>query len=113
MSFFDVIASADRAAQDLLGGVPVIYRPNGGDPVVPNPIGIFDAQYVLVQGGDAHAGVESVSPAVFLRREDLPGDPDDDDPDTTTVTIGGIDYRVAGVKPDGIGGIVLVLRKAG
>ena len=110
MSFADRIAAVDRAAQERLGGVPVSYRPNGGDPVAPAPIGIFDAQYVLVQG-DAHAGVEAAGPAVFLRLEDLSGDPDLDDRELTVVTITGVDYRVKEVKPDGIGGVVLTLRK--
>jgi hypothetical protein len=90
--------------------VPVGYRANGGEPVEPAPVGIFDEHYVLVQG-DAHAGVESVGPAVFLRLEDLPGDPDLDDRELTIVTIRGVDYRVKEVKPDGIGGVVLTLRK--
>jgi len=103
--FFDLIATVDRAAQDLLGGVPVIYRPAVGVPV---PVtGMFDEHYVLVQG-DAHAGVQSISPAVFLRLEDLPGDPVQDD---ATLTIGGVDYTAEERKPDGIGGIVITLMK--
>ncbi|HET7500649.1 MAG TPA: hypothetical protein VFK02_06580 [Kofleriaceae bacterium] len=105
MSFTQLIATIDRTAQALLGGEPVIYRPTVGDPVTVT--GLFDAQYVLIQGS-AHAGVEGRGPAVSLRLEDLPGDPEQDSP---TVTIRGVDYDVLAAKPDGIGGIVLVLRK--
>jgi hypothetical protein len=103
-TFADLVADIDRAAQAELGGEPVIYRPAVGDEV--QPIGIFDAQYVLAQG-DAEAGVEAAGPAVFLRLSDLPVDPELDEP---TLTIDGIGYRVTARKPDGIGGIVLLLR---
>ena len=107
MSFFDLIARADRAAQRALGGVPVIYRPASGAPVtVP---GIFDAQYVLVEGptdAGTEIGVESRVPAVFLRLSDLPVDPLQDEP---ILTIGGNDYRVRKRIPDGIGGFTLAL----
>jgi hypothetical protein len=105
MSFFDLIADIDRTAQRLLGGEPMIYRPEVGDPVT--VVGIFDQQYVLARG-NAHAGVETLSPAVFLRLEDLPTDPEDDEP---TLTIRAVVYRVGERKPDGIGGIVLELHK--
>lgn len=104
-AFADLVADVDRAALAALGGEPVLYRPAGGDPA---PIvGIFDAQFVLAQG-DAEAGVEAAAPAVFFRLSDLPTDPELDDP---TLTIGGRDYRVIQRKPDGFGGIVLVLRQ--
>lgn len=69
--------------------------------------GIFDEQYVLAKG-DAEAGVEARGPAVFFRLADLPDDPEDDDP---TLTIRGVDYRVVERRPDGMGGVVLALRK--
>jgi hypothetical protein len=107
MSFADLIARADRIAQRVLGGVPVIYHPASGAPVtVP---GIFDAQYVLVEGptdAGTDIGVESRVPAVFLRLSDLPVDPLQDKP---ILTIGGTDYRVRKRIPDGIGGITLAL----
>ncbi len=102
--FAALIALVDRLALDRLGGEPVIYAPESGAPV---PItGIFDRLYVLAKG-TAEAGVETLGPAVFLRLEDLPVDPEDDEP---TLTIGGLDYRVVERRPDGIGGIVLALR---
>ena len=103
-AFTDLVADIDRAALAELGGEPVLYRPAVGDPVP--LVGIFDAQYVLAQG-DAEAGVEAAEPAVFFRLSELPIDPELDDP---TLTIGGRDYHVTQRKPDGVGGIVLILR---
>lgn len=105
MAFADLVAAMDRVAQANLGGVAVTYQPTMGSPVLVT--GIFDAQYVLAQG-TADAGVEALVPAVFFRFEDLPVDPESDDP---TLTIDAIAYRVVERKPDGIGGIVFVLRK--
>jgi hypothetical protein len=105
MGFADLVAAADRAAQRVLGGVPVTYRPKYGIPV---PVtGIFDAQYILADTG-ADAGVETVGPAVFLQLADLPADPMLDDP---LLTIGGTDYRVFERRPADFGSIVLALRK--
>jgi len=106
-AFAELLVQVDRAAQAHLGGGPVVYRPAVGQPV--EVTGIFDAQYVLAQG-QAEAGVEALGPAVFLRLEDLPADPEQDEP---TLTIGGLNYRVTERKPDGMGGIVLALRMAG
>lgn len=105
MAFADLVADADRAAQLALGGELVTYRTALGVPV---PVtGIFDEQYVLAKGS-AEAGVETLGPAVFFRLEDLPEHPEDDEP---TLTIGGVDYRVIERRPDGMGGIVLALRR--
>lgn len=103
-SFAAYVEAADRIVFGALGGQPVIYLPDVGDPV--EVIGIFDAQYVLSKGG-AEAGVESLGPAVFLRIEDLPVDPEADDP---TLVINAASYRVTERRPDGMGGIVLALR---
>lgn len=105
MSFADLIGRADRAAQSALGGEPVMYQPDGEQAV--EVTGIFDEQYVLAKGS-ADAGVEALSPAVFLRLEDLPTNPEDDEP---TLTIRGVIYRVTERRPDGLGGIVLALRR--
>lgn len=107
MAFADLVAQVDRAALSTLGGEPVTYAPEVGSAV--EVTGIFDAQYVLAKGG-AEAGVEALGPAVFLRLEDLPVDPEEDEP---TLTIGGVDYRVTERRPDGMGGIVLALRLVG
>ncbi len=103
--FESLVLAADRAAQKSLGGVPVTYDPQAGAPVVVT--GIFDEQYVLSKGG-AEAGVETTGPAVFLRLADLPTDPEDDEP---TITIAAVNYRVIERRPDGLGGIVLGLRR--
>lgn len=105
MSFADLVAGMDRAAQSALGGVTVTYDPAVGAPVP--VIGIFDELYVLAKG-TANAGVEALGPAVFFRLSDLPVDPETDDP---TLTINSVAYRVIERRPDGMGGIVLALRK--
>ncbi|MGN6105197.1 MAG: head-tail joining protein [Kofleriaceae bacterium] len=107
MSFDELVAETDRAALSDLGGETVTYTPEVGSPV---PVtGMFDEQYVLAKG-TAEAGVEATGPAVFLRLEDLPVHPDDDEP---TLTIKSVDYRVIERRPDGMGGIVLALRRVG
>lgn len=103
-AFAALIENVDRDAQRLLGGEPVIYQPKGGTAVLIT--GIFDSVFVLAEG-NAHAGVESRGPAVFLRLDDIPSDPELDDP---TLTIRGLNYRVVERMPDDVGGIVLVLR---
>ena len=104
MAFADLVAQVDRAAQAALGGEVVTYKPLVG-PAVP-VTGIFDEQFVLAKG-DANAGVEAQGPAVFFRIEDLPVDPENDDP---TLTIRGQAYRVIERMRDGIGGIILAVR---
>lgn len=104
-AFDDLVAEMDRAVMAELGGEPVLYRPASGAAVTIT--GMFDAQYVLAQG-DAEAGVGVAGPAVFLRLADLPTDPAIDEP---ILTIRGTDYHVNDPKPDGIGGILLTLRK--
>lgn len=105
MSFDELVAQVDRAAQLALGGETVTYAPQVGVAV---PVtGIFDEAYVLAKGS-AEAGVETLGPAVFFRFEDLPADPEDDEP---TLTIRGVEYGVTERRPDGIGGIVLALRR--
>ncbi len=103
MSFADLVAGIDRATRNLLGGVSVSYQPAFGIAVTVQ--GMFDAQYLLVANGEA--GVEQRGPAVFLRLEDLPTDPEEDE--DPWVTINGISYQVTARKPDGQGGIVLLL----
>lgn len=105
MAFADLIEAADRAALEHLGGQSIMYQPAGGIAV---PVtGIFDAAYVLAKG-DPEAGVESLGPAVFFRFDDLPVDPEDDEP---TLTIGGVAYRVTERRTAGLGSIVLALRE--
>jgi hypothetical protein len=98
MSFADHIAAVDRAAFGRLGGVDVIYQPAVGLPVTVE--GMLDDAYPLTDQGDH---------VVFLRLEDLPNHPDDDDP---LLTIQGRQFRVRLRQPDGLGGIRLVIVEA-
>lgn len=113
MGFADLVDRMDRVVQRVHGEpLPVTYDPSAGPPVTTTPtgdplIGVFDLQYVLAKG-TANAGVEALGPAVFFRLSDLPVDPETDDP---TLTINSVAYRVIERRPDGMGGIVLALRK--
>lgn len=106
MAFADLVEAADRAVQDELDAVTFTYTTELGA-IFPDLVGMFDELYVLAKGS-AEAGVETLGPAIFVRLEDLPEVPEDDEP---TLTIGGVDYRVTERRPDGMGGIVLPLRR--
>lgn len=105
-AFASLVSEVDRAVRSNLGGETVLYQPAVGPSV--QVTGIFDAPYVLARGA-AESGVQALIPSVFLRLEDLPTDPEDDTP---ALTIRGVVYNVKERRPDGIGGIVLGLRKA-
>lgn len=102
--FAALVELIDRSVLDVLGGEAVVYQPADDDPV--EVTGVFDARYVLAKG-DPEAGVETLGPAVFLRLDDLPTDPELDDP---ILIIRALEYRVIERRTDGIGGIVLALR---
>jgi hypothetical protein len=104
MSFADLVASADRAALAHLGSVTVSYSDDAGEPVEVE--GIFDERYVLID--DATAGIQQVTPALFVLLADLPGEPSEED----RVTIAGTEYRVREVQPDSMGGVLLLLHVA-
>lgn len=108
MAFADLIERIDRAVLSHLGSVTVTYAPEVGDAV--DVSGIFDANYRL--SDEANAGVEQVMPAVWLRLEDLPVNPDDDEP---TLTIAGNTYRVRERRTDGTdgGSVHLLLHRSG
>jgi hypothetical protein len=110
--FAALVARIDDDIRAIFGeldddGAPtIVYTPEGGVGV---PVsGVFDERYVL-ERSESEAGVETIGPAVFLIRSELPTDPDDDEP---TLTIRGVDYHVTERRPDGIGGLVLALRRA-
>jgi hypothetical protein len=105
MAFPDLVATAGRAALQHLGGEAVIYAPGEGDPVTVT--GIFDASYTRVESGTGD--VESVGPAVWVVLDDLPTDPEEDDP---ILTIAGKTYTVAERQRDGLGTIRLLLHRA-
>lgn len=98
MGFADQILAADRVAQSRLGGVSVIYQPTVGLPVTVQ--GMFDETYLLT---------DQLEQALFLRLEDLPVHPDDDDP---LITIGDRQFKIRLRQPDGLGGIRLVIVEA-
>ncbi len=105
MGFAELLTVADVAVRGQLGG-DVTYNPTSGDPVTVD--GIFDAAYVLVDAGQP--GISSSGPAVFLTVADLPSDPDTDT--TATVTVASVEYTIREARPDGMGGIVLLLHRA-
>lgn len=107
MAFSDLIDSADRAVLGHCGGIDVIYTTEAGAPTTVQ--GIFDEEYVLSDPG--RAGVEQITPAVWLQLEDLPTDPRAENP---TVTILGNVYTVRERPTDGVGGSIrLILRRSG
>lgn len=105
MSFADLVESADRAAQDFLGGQSVTYETEFG--ARRSVVGIFDEQYVKVDPGSSGGlAVEQAGPAIFFRLEDLPLHPEQDDP---RITIGDKVYRVRERQTDGAGGGIRLL----
>lgn len=106
MAFADLVADVDRAVQGHLGSVTATYQPEAGEAV--DVVVMFDEAYQLEEG-NAHAGVEQLSLAVFVRVEDLPVHPDEDEP---TLTIDGQSYRVRERQPDGMGGMRLLLHRS-
>lgn len=100
-----MVADADNATRDHLGGVDVVYQPAVGSPVTVK--GLFDDLSVLTDQGET--GTEMLGPVVFLRLDELPVHPDSDDP---TLTIEGKTFGVRGRLEDGLGGIRLLLVRA-
>lgn len=105
MAFPDALAAGDLAARAHLGG-SVIYTPGTGAAVTVN--GVFDQAYQLID--DERPGLSSSSPGVFLGLSDLPSDPSADT--AATVTVGSTQYVIRESKPDGQGGVLLLLRRA-
>jgi len=104
MTWRDQVARMDGALVDRHFGEPTTYTTGSGQVAQVN--GIFDAEYVRVDAGEA--GVGSAGPAVFYRLSDLPADPGDDEPE---IQINGVTYRVTEVKNDGQGGVTLMLHR--
>jgi hypothetical protein len=109
LGFDDLVARVDSAVRAHLGSVEVTYTPAVGAAATLD--GLFDANYVLVQRDDDRGSVETTAPAVWVKVADLPVHPDADNPDVATVVIAGVSYRVRERKPDGMGHMVLVLRR--
>jgi hypothetical protein len=106
VGFRDTLAAADRLARETLGE-PVTYTPGVGDAVEVD--GIFDAAHVEVDPA-GQPGVTTQGPAVFLTLDELTSDPETDT--DATVTIRGVEYTAHTVRPDGQGGVFLLLHEA-
>ncbi len=105
MGFKAILAVGDQVVRGILGE-SVTYSPTAGDPVEVD--GVFDAAYEKVEAGEA--GISSYGPAVFLSLADLPSNPGTDL--TATVTVDGTEYTIHETKPDGQGGVALLLHLA-
>lgn len=102
MSWSTLLAQTDKGVLQIAGD-PVTYTPGVGSAV--SVRGVFEAEYVRVDAGVA--GVSSPGPAVFLRLSDLPSDPSVDA--DATVTVSAAVYTAHEVKPDGQGGVLMLL----
>lgn len=103
--FASLVERNDRAVQAHLGG-SVTYAPTVGQPVTVK--GVFDEAYERVDGFGS--GVSSSGPAVHVTLADLPSDPATDV--EALITINGQSYKAREVKPDGMGGAMLLLHRA-
>lgn len=106
MGFADLLAPADKVLRAKLGDDPVTYTPGAGAPIAVQ--GIFSEAFVVAESGDAQ--VSTSGPSVFLALADLPTNPDEDL--AATVTYRGVTYKPHEVKPDGLGGVLLLLHEA-
>jgi hypothetical protein len=104
MGFSALLGLVDKAVCSQLSDVSVTYTPSAGSPVVVK--GVFDSNYTRVESPSGEVGVSSSGPAVFLRVVELPSDPSED---TATITISGVSYSIKEAKPDGLGGVHLLL----
>lgn len=104
MDWGQLLATTDRAVVSGLGRA-VTYAPAVGAPVVVT--GIYDDAHLETTAGVA--GVTTSTPAVWLILDDLPTDPEVDEP---TVTVGADVFSVAEVHKDSNGaGVTLLLRR--
>lgn len=105
MGFADLMASlVDPTVRQKLGG-SVTYTPGVGAAVVVD--GVFDAAHVQLDLGEP--GVSTQGPAVFLTLADLPSNPETDE--DAMVTVAGVTYTPHTVKPDGLGGVLLLMHR--
>jgi len=104
MSFADLVAQTDDAVRAHLGPTAVRYESASHGLVTPDPVGMFDENFRLED--ESRSGIETVTPAVWLKLADLPVHPNDDDP---VLTINGKRYTVRQRSTDGeVGGSVLL-----
>jgi hypothetical protein len=103
MGFTDVVGEMRAALNDTFG-VETLYAPLVGAPITVT--GVFKNDYLRADAGEA--GAQTTTPIVDYRLDDLPIDPDDDDP---RITIAGIVYRVIEVQKDSRRGVRLLLHR--
>lgn len=104
MGFRAHMSIVDRAAGHVLGET-VQYTPSGGETI--SVAGVFDRSATVAQLQDP--GVTTARPMLFVRADQLPGDPDVDDP---RIVAGGVSYRLAEpARLDGAGGVMLILHE--
>lgn len=108
MDFAGLMAAADVSVRGVLGS-SITYTPGVGDAVVVD--GIFTAPHTNVDAAAMGGGVSTVSPTCFLTLADLPSDPESDT--DARLTVAGVTYRwdTNESRPDGMGGILLMLHK--
>lgn len=94
----------NRAVSASLG-VPATWTPKGSG----SPVAIRAVFRRNRQEFDAESGcvVETTSSAAMIRADDLPRAPEEED----GFTIQGLEFLVAGTRPDGQGGILLILER--
>lgn len=103
MAFSDLVESLDLATQTHLGGESITYLAGDGSGSV-TLTGIFDEVAIVTDFGEAPA--DQLEPAISVRIDDLPTDPETDDP---TITIRSVDYKVRTCQPDTISGLMRLL----
>ena len=104
MTFEALLEMGDARAHAALGD-SCVYTSGSGE-VVTVPC-IFDAAYRVEDL--QQPGVSSSQPAVFVRLSQLPGDPLNDE--AARITRAAVTYRIHEVKPDGLGGALLLLNR--
>lgn len=105
-NFSELLQRVDLGVRGRLGE-SIVYTPTVGSPITVE--GVFDNAYVRALSAN-EPGVMSSGPAVFLRLEDLPSDPMADT--GAIITRGTTTYTAHEVKPDGFGGVLLLLSEA-
>lgn len=99
---FDALVNAPLAE---LFGRGVTYTPSGGDPV--EVTGIFQAQHQTVET-EGELTFSSTAPVLWIRLADWPQAPARFD----GVIVDAAAYIIEDVRPDGQGGVKLILKRA-
>ena len=105
MNDWEKAAEALHASCRDAFGVPVIFTPAGGGPTT--IIGIFEAERDVATIDAIGVPVAARKPVLEARVADFPTMPQEGD----VVTVGGMDYAIVDVQPDGHGWVALILRR--